>query len=76
MKANKLPTPQDLKEIAASIRELATTLEARNDLKCVQVATLKVKKLKGRLDMDVIFKFSLAEEGDVIEVGKFLEEKC
>jgi hypothetical protein len=73
MKANKLPTPQDLKEIAASIRELATTLEARNDLKCVQVATLKVKKLKDRLDMDVSFRFSLVEEGDVKEAGDALE---
>lgn len=74
MKNNCTVTPKQLKEIAASIRELATALEARKDLKCVQEATLKVKKSKGgRLDMDVSFKFSLVEEGDVIEVGDILE---
>lgn len=73
IKTNCIVTAKQLKEIAASIRELATTLEARGDLECVQTATLKTKKIKGRLDLDVSFKFSLVEEGDIKEVVDILE---
>lgn len=72
LKINKIATPKELKEIAASIRELATVLEARNDFQCVQEAILKKKKVKGRLELDIAVKFSLVEESDIKEVGEFM----
>ena len=73
MKVNRKPTTKYLKEIAASIRDIATTLEANKNLQCLQSASLKTKKVKGRLDMEIAIKFSLVEEGDIKEVGDILE---
>jgi hypothetical protein len=75
MKTNKIITAKQLKEIAASIREIALTLETRKDTQCLQLANLKTKKVKGRVDLDIYikFKFSLVEVGDIKEVGEILE---
>lgn len=73
MKLNKLTTTKDLKELAASIRELALMLEANKNLHCLQSATLKTKKVKSGLVMDIAIKFSLVEEGDIKEVNEVLE---
>lgn len=73
MKISKIVTPKDLKEIAANIREIAATLEANKNLQYLQSASLKTKKVKGRLDLDIAIKFSLVEEGEIKEVGKIVE---
>lgn len=73
MKNSQPVSAKQLKEIAASIREIATTLEENKNLQCLQSASLKTKKVKGRLDLDIAIKFSLVEEGDIRDVSNILE---
>jgi hypothetical protein len=73
MKISRLITQQTLKEIAANIHELAIVLESTKNAQCLQVATLKTKKVKGRLDLDIAIKFSLTKDGDIEEVNEVLE---
>jgi hypothetical protein len=77
MKSVIMTTPKQLKHLAASIREIAFMLEDAENLKCLQTATVKVKKNKnpdnlGTLEFTVIL--DIFKEDDLKEIDNFLEE--
>jgi hypothetical protein len=77
MKTNIITTPKQLKQLAASIKEIAFMLEDAANLNCLQTAQVKIKKNKDKANLGTLefsVRLDIFEEGELREVEQVLKE--